>query len=243
MIQSASSKATIQTEPDPAFDQIAVWYDTLNAVITCGLDSFWRHRVAENLHDRGPLRVLDLACGTGKQISSLFSCKVPLISVNGIDLSERMLSVARRRFAYHKNRTAVFLEQGDATALRFENDFFDAVTISFGLGCVNDSKRVLNESWRVLKLDCPLIILEINNRKEFSFPWTYSLYIKHIIPVIGGLIAGSTSAYRKIMNGVERIPESEQFLALLKAAGFHKIQIQHLFPGFAAIYICKKRNF
>lgn len=240
MSQTVPQSSAIINSNVPDYNRIAIWYDLINSIVTLGLDSGWRRKVAELLQNRGHLRILDIGCGSGKQIFAFFTADLPLISVNGIDLSEGMLKVAQKRIVKHGIGCSVYLESGDATVLRFEKDFFDAVTMSFGLSGIPDTQTVLSEARRVLKPDCPLIILDLINPRSFRFPGIYSLYFKYLVPLIGGLISGSASTYKSIAGTLERLPQTEQLSSQLKSSGFHKISIFKLFPGAAAIFLGKK---
>lgn len=223
------------------FDRISIWYDMLNRMISLGMDQFWRKRAAELLLNRGPLKVLDLACGTGDQILTLFNLKLPITSVCGVDTSEKMLEIAQRKMNGAGINRQVFLEKSDAGTVRYKDDFFDAVTLSFGISCESDAQRFMKEAWRVVKPDGPLVILEIASPRSCKFRGMYTFYMKHIAPFMGGLISGASGAYKTIRNTLDNVPDNDQLRSMMKASGFHKLITISLAFGAANIFIGKKR--
>lgn len=232
----------IKEEPVSVFDRIAVWYDFINRIMSFGLDKSWRNKASELLDNSGAIRVLDLACGTGEQIQSLFLSKLNIITVNGVDTSEKMIIQARKKINAAGLSQVVFLEKGDACNLRFKDDFFDAVTISFGLSSINNDNEVFKEAWRVLKVDCPLIILDLANPQICRFRRMYTFYVKHVAPFIGGFITGAPDAYLNLRTDLENFPDSDTLNLQLKKAGFHKLSVLRLSSGAAMLIRAKKRS-
>lgn len=230
------------TEMQSIFNSIGLWYDLVSWISTLGMIKYWRRTTSELLLNRGPLRVLDLGCGTAEQIISLFSTNVPLTSVTGIDISEKMLQVARKKVARYKQQSPIFLLQGDMHSLKFEDSFFDAVTLSFGLCFSPDTEQLFSESARVLKQDCPLIIIEFNKPKTFTTFNPYTFYINFFIPGTGRLISGAKESYKKIATLINKLPDQDVLFSQLKSAGFQKITKYQLFPGLVTQYSAKKRT-
>jgi demethylmenaquinone methyltransferase/2-methoxy-6-polyprenyl-1,4-benzoquinol methylase len=224
------------------FNSIGLWYDLVSFICTLGMIKYWRRTTSELLFNRGPLRVLDLGCGTAEQIISFFSANVPLTSVTGIDISEKMLQVAQKKVARYVHQSPVFLLQGDMHSLKFENSFFDAVTLSFGLCFSPDTEQLFSEAARVLKQDCPLIITEFNKPKTFATFNPYTFYINFVIPGTGRLISGARESYKKIATLINELPDQDVLFSQLKSAGFQKITKYQLFPGFVTQYSAKKRS-
>ncbi len=229
------------TEIQSIFDSIGLWYDVVSWISTLGIIKLWRRTTSELLLNRGPLRVLDLGCGTAEQIISLFVANVPLTSVTGIDISEKMLQVARKKVTVYKKQSPIFLLQGDMHSLKFENSFFDAVTLSFGLCFSSDTHQLFSEAARVLKQDCPLIITEFHRPKTFATFNPYTFYINFVIPGTGRLISGAKESYKKIATLINELPDQEVLFSQLKSAGFQKITKYQLFPGLVTQYSAKKR--
>lgn len=237
-----AQKEVYLNDSNQLFNRIGIWYDIVNWLSTGGLIKYWRNRASELLLDRGPLKILDLACGTGEQILSFSKLKVPIISITGIDISERMLQIASRKIANYAWKNSVYLLNEDMHSLKFEDSFFDAITLSFGLRYSTNVEQLLNESARVLKPDCPLIITEFNSPNRIYTLHPYNFYINFVFPGIGRLISGATEAYRKIAKMINNIPDRNTLYLQLRACGFQKICACTLFPGFVTVYCAKKRT-
>lgn len=238
--QSKLFKQAIDSEK--IFNRIGIWYDLVSWLSTWGLINSWRNFGSELLLNRGPLRILDLACGTAEQIISFSAIKVPVISITGLDISERMLQIAQKKTFRLKRQHSIFLLQGDMHSLKFDDSFFDALTFSFGLSCSANIGQVFSEAARVLKPDCPLIITEFNKPNTFATLHPYTFYINFLVPGIGRLISGAKEAYQKIASLINNLPDQNSICLQLKTSGFQKISIYKLFPGFVTLYCAKKRT-
>jgi demethylmenaquinone methyltransferase/2-methoxy-6-polyprenyl-1,4-benzoquinol methylase len=231
--------------PSPAlkieYDTLANTYDFIDLIFSFGLMNSCRNEVANWLSNRGAIRILDVACGTGNQIMSFFSTKLNIITVNGIDLSEGMLKKAKQKFTRANLNNYVFLEKGDACNLRFKDNFFDAVTISYSLRDICDISALFNEVHRVLKIDCPFLILDQRNPTYCRFKYLYLLYLKYIFSIAGGLISGFPEMYKMIYKNISTQQETDIICNLMKNAGFHKVNAYNLSIGSAFFISGKKR--
>ena len=191
------------------FDTIARTYDRLNRLMTMGLDRRWRKRAVRGLHGN----VLDVACGTGDMMVILMERGC---TVTGVDISEEMLEVARLKMK------GVSLMMADAEHLPFEDNTFDAVTAAFGVRNFVHLEQGLDEMLRVLKPGGTMVILELATPdSKFIRPF-YNLYTKHVIPWLGGRIAGSREAYTYLPESVERFPKGGTFLEILGGKTFER---------------------
>lgn len=184
------------------FDKIAVTYDRLNCMMTLGMDRYWRKRAVRGLHGN----VLDVACGTGDMVVSLMERGC---TVTGVDISEEMLAIAKRKVESGK------WEVADAENLPFKDESFDAVTCAFGVRNFVHLEQGLHEMQRVLKPDGRMVILELATPDCTIIKPFYNLYTKHIIPWFGQQIAGSREAYTYLPESIERFPKGKAFLKLL----------------------------
>lgn len=216
------------------FANISVRYDLLNHLLSGNLDKRWRRKVASELQDlRQDARVLDVACGTGDLSLTLFELLSP--NVVGSDFCRPMLEIASGKAARQK-ASMPFIE-ADALALPFRDCSFDAVTIAFGLRNLASVEDGLSELARVLKPGGKAAIL------EFSHPWLpgfrsgFKFYFTRLLPLLGGLVSGSRSAYEYLPDSVTRFPNQEGLRALMKATGFADVRYLNLTGGVAAIHI------
>lgn len=218
------------------FDRIAPTYDSLNHILSLGQDILWRRKLKRSLPNRDNLFLLDVATGTGDQIISLMGKNSPVKNAIGVDVSEGMLEVGRRKIRQRKLEKRVSLEKGDATALKYDSEKFDLTTISFGIRNVVDVPKALQEMHRVVKKEGRIIILEFALPKNPIVRFSYLTYFRHILPWIGSLVSGDGQAYKYLNRTVESFPYGEGFCQLLKDAGFENVRYRSLFLGVAMIY-------
>ena len=188
------------------FDTIARDYDRMNRLMTLGLDRRWRKRAVKGLHGH----VLDVACGTGDMCLLLAKQGC---SVTGVDLSEEMLNIARKKTA------SANFQLGNAEALPFPDATFDAVTCAFGVRNFVHLEQGLGEMLRVLKPGGRMAILELATPDSKLIRPFYNLYTKHIIPWLGARIAGSRAAYTYLPTSIERFPKGKDFAEIVKSLG------------------------
>lgn len=196
------------------FDKIALTYDRLNRVMTLGMDRYWRKRAVRGLHGN----VLDVACGTGDMIVSLVKRGC---TVTGVDISEKMLNVARQKLTRSSVKDGgVCLQKADAEHLPFDDNTFDAVTCAFGVRNFVHLEQGLHEMLRVLKPGGRMVILELATPDSALVRPFYNIYTKHVIPWLGSRIAGNCEAYTYLPQSIERFPKGETFLKLILNSGF-----------------------
>jgi len=201
------------------FDSIAPSYDLLNHLLSMGLDRRWWSRSARALKPilaRPETRVLDLCCGTGDMTAALIKLRPSAATpVTGLDFSAQMLNRARVKYAA---ANAIWVE-GDAMHLPYPDASFDLVTAAFGFRNLTNYAEGLAEIHRVLAPGGRIAILECNQPDGLS-GLLYTLYFRHILPLIGGLISGDFKAYRYLPESVARFPRPPQMFALMADAGF-----------------------
>jgi len=218
------------------FDEIARGYDRLNRILSFGIDVGWRKSLRSFLPEGKNLRLLDLATGTGDQILCLMKRTTTIESAVGLDLSNGMLEIGRKKIAREKFHDKVQLIEGDATLIPFSENSFDVVTMSFGIRNVENVEKCLCEIHRVLKPNGKALILELSLPGNFVVRSFYLLYFRHCMPFIAGLLTGDKKSYRYLVDSTESFFLPEEFICLMKAAGLSNTKARKLSFGIAYLY-------
>ncbi|MCK5179193.1 MAG: bifunctional demethylmenaquinone methyltransferase/2-methoxy-6-polyprenyl-1,4-benzoquinol methylase UbiE [Candidatus Omnitrophica bacterium] len=218
------------------FDDISPRYDLLNHLLSFGLDIRWRRQLAKHMASKSGQKVLDLATGTADVLLSLFKHDPSIQSGFGIDLSEKMMAIGRKKVALHRLDRYVTLSHGDINQVPFSNNSFDTITIAFGIRNTEDPLRVLREMYRSLNIGGRGLILEFSLPKNKILRSIHSLYLRHIVPLIGGIFTGQFAAYRYLNQTIETFPYGDDFCSLMTQAGFSNIKAHPLLFGTASIY-------
>jgi len=219
------------------FDQIAPRYDLLNRLLSGWMDVRWRKRMARHLPAGENLALLDVATGTADQIFSLLGDGQGQVrKATGVDMAEKMLAIGRTKAAHRGLDRVVQLRTGDATAIPEADAAYDVATISFGIRNVIDVSAALGEMRRVLRPGGRALILEFSLPSGRFFRPLYLFYLRHVLPVLGGLISGDAKAYRYLNVTIETFPYGEAFCELMRKAGFVNAKANELSLGIATIY-------
>lgn len=213
------------------FDEIARDYDRMNHLMTAGLDRCWRKRAVQGLHGK----VLDVACGTGDMVVELLRTRhAASLQVTGVDLSEEMLAIAKRKAPQAEYRLA------DAEHLPFGDASFDAVTCAFGVRNFVHLEQGLKEMVRVLKPGGRMAMLELATPDNPFVRFFYNIYTRRIIPWLGSRIAGNREAYTYLPSSIERFPKGAAMVDKLKAAGGRTVEHRKLTFGVCRLYVLVK---
>jgi len=228
------SGETKKEQVERMFDTISGEYDGLNRVISLGADVKWRKKVIKMVLETDPDTILDIATGTGDL--ALQFARVSNARVVGLDLSEGMLSVARKKAdADSLSKTLEFV-RGDSEALPFEDSSFDAITVSFGIRNFEHLEQGLKEIFRVLSPGGIFVILETSVPKDFPFKQGYYLYTKAILPLVGRVFSRDKVAYRYLSDSAAIFPFGEKLNNILRKCGFIDVENKPQTFGVATIY-------
>ncbi len=217
------------------FDSISKHYDLLNRLLSLGIDRRWRRR-AIRLAGRhvAPRLVLDVATGTGDL--AIDALRLGPEKVTGIDLSTRMLEEGQRKIERRRLGNMIELRRGDALATGFADGTFDLVMSAFGVRNFADTLAGLTEMCRVTSPGGMIMVLEFSRPGWFPFREIYGFYFRRLLPLIGRRVSGDPEAYSYLPESVMKFPENEEFLALLKGAGYVRTGQKRLTGGIASIY-------
>lgn len=218
------------------FDTIAPDYDKLNHILSLNVDKGWRKKAVRQIIDTdAPLRILDVACGTGDFLIEIAEKANKESLLQGIDISEEMMKIGREKIKKH-GFTAK-LEQADCEALPFDNDTFDRISVGFGVRNFEHLSLGIKEMCRVLKPNGKLVILELSVPTNPFIRWCYKLYFLKILPAIGGWVSGDKGAYKYLPASVLKFPAPPVFIDIMKEAGFKTVIHKPLTLGICRMYI------
>ena len=221
------------------FDSIAPAYDTMNRLMTMGIDRSWRRKAVEMVASSAPRSILDVATGTGDFAIALAEA-VPGATVTGIDLSGQMLAIGRRKVEKASLDGRITLQKGDCLALPFADGSFDAITVAFGIRNFEDLDKGLSEMCRVLKPGGHLVILELTTPDRFPMKQLFSIYSKVVIPLLGKLLSKDKSAYRYLPDTIKVFPQGEVMKGVIARAGFSEVNFKRLTFGICTLYTATK---
>jgi demethylmenaquinone methyltransferase/2-methoxy-6-polyprenyl-1,4-benzoquinol methylase len=234
---SASRPGTLEEGQVRAmFDRIAGVYDRMNAVMTVGLDRRWRSRAADLADLKPGGRVLDVATGTGDLALELAGRVAPGGEVVGMDFAEAMLDRARTKAGSAPPGAELRFEWGNALALDYEDDRFDASTVGFGARNFADLERGLAEMARVVRPGGRVVILEITTPRKPPLSWFYSLWFDRLVPGLGR-VAGDVDAYSYLPNSVRRFPGPDELARTMERCGLQRIRYLLTAGGIIAIHV------
>jgi len=218
------------------FDHIARRYDLVNTVLSGGTDGGWRRRASRATGLEAGGSALDVACGSGKLTAQLARIVGSDGRAVGLDFSPRMLEIARR------DHPGIEFLEGDALNLPFEDGSFDASTIAFGLRNLADPVRGLREMLRVVKPGCGAVVLEFVRPPKNVVGRAYRIYLRTLLPAIGGALSGEPAAYRYLSDTVDSYRSPEELGDMAAAAGWSDVVYKGLAMGTVGLLVGKKHE-
>ena len=227
---------TKKEEVREMFDNIAPKYDLLNHTLSMSIDRVWRRRVVGEVRRAKPGRILDVATGTG-DLAIAMARRIRDVQVLGVDLSEQMLAVARRKIEARGLDGRIVLDRGDAERLAVADASVDVATVAFGVRNFGDLGAGLRELARTIKPGGKVVILEFSRPRNRVFRALYEFYSYKILPRIGGLVSRDKRAYEYLPASVGEFPAPEEFMAMMARAGFRICRARSQSFGIAQIYI------
>lgn len=222
------------------FNKISGSYDFLNHFLSFGIDIVWRKKALKNLKALNPEKVLDVATGTGDfavEISKALNPK----KIVGLDISEGMLNIGREKIKNKKLDHLIEFTVGDSENLPFSNNQFNAITVAFGVRNFENLEKGLADMHRVLHPKGKTVILEFSKPKNNWFIRAlYSFYLTKLLPFFGKLVSGEKHAYKYLADSVMAFPDDEDFMKIMRNAGFSNVQQQKLTFGICSVYLGEK---
>ncbi len=216
------------------FDNISGKYDFLNHFLSLGIDTLWRKKAIRILKDLHPKLILDVATGTGD--FAVEALKLNPDRVIGVDISEGMLEVGRKKMIKRGLDSKIELLSGDSEKLPFEENKFDAIIVGFGVRNFENLEKGLGDMLRVLKPGGKMVVLEFSKPVVFPFRQLFHFYFKFILPKIGRWVSNDASAYTYLPESVQAFPDGREFTEILSQVGFKNTTCTPLTFGISSLY-------
>ena len=224
------------------FDNIARHYDFLNHFLSLGIDKIWRRKMIAELVEVQPKRILDVATGTADvAINTIKQLKIKDLKIVGVDISNEMLNVGRKKLVTEGVNDVIELQLADSENLPFEGNKFDAVTVAYGVRNFENLERGLAEMHRVLNANGKIVVLEFSRPRLFPFRQLFNFYFKNILPTIGKLTSKDARAYSYLYESVQAFPDGNDFLTVLNKVGFKNTSCTSLTLGICSLYVGYKK--
>jgi demethylmenaquinone methyltransferase/2-methoxy-6-polyprenyl-1,4-benzoquinol methylase len=222
------------------FDNIAGNYDSLNRVISFGIDVKWRKKVLKIVSDSKPKIILDIATGTGDL--AILMTETNAEKIIGLDISAGMLEVGRIKIKEKNLNSKIEMVLADSENMPYTDNYFDAITVAFGVRNFENLEKGLTEILRVLKPNGVFVILETSVPEKFPFKQGYRFYSTIILPLIGKLFSKDDSAYQYLSDSASVFPFGEALNNILRKVGFIEVKSSPQTFGVATIYTATKKQ-
>ena len=220
------------------FDDIAKRYDLLNHLLSMRFDVAWRNKVVKLLKKHKPNTILDVATGTGDMaIAALNSNPQKVI---GLDISLEMLNVAKIKINQKNVSDKIELVKGDSENIPYDDNYFDAVTVCFGVRNFENLEKGISEIYRVLKPNGMLLIIEFSKPTNPLINFIYNFYFSKALPFVGKIISKNQTAYNYLYKSASEFPKDDAFVKILNSCNFKNSSYKHLSQGIVSLYIAYK---
>jgi demethylmenaquinone methyltransferase / 2-methoxy-6-polyprenyl-1,4-benzoquinol methylase len=221
------------------FDKIAGKYDAMNRFLSARTDIGWRKKAIRKLKKEQPQLILDVATGTGDM--AIMACKMlKPEAITGIDISEGMLEIGRKKVEKEGLEDKIHLQTGDSATIKFANNTFDAVMVAFGVRNFENLETGLSEMMRVLKPGGRLIVLEFSKPRRKAVKSLYNLYMGIVAPQVARWFKQNKEAYLYLCESANAFPDRHLFTDILKKVGYADTGFKPLSLGICCIYSGRK---
>lgn len=221
------------------FDSIAPAYDFMNRAMTFGIDKLWRAKAVRMIKAHTPSTILDVATGTG-DLAIKLARSLSINKITGIDLSEGMIEIGRRKVTEANLDNVISFTTGDCLNLPFEDNSFDCVTVAYGVRNFEHLDKGYQQMHRVLNNGGMLCVIELSTPTSKIIKPLYNFYTHHIIPFVGRLISKDVRAYSYLPESIAAVPQGNDMLQLMKNAGFKDCKFHSMTFGTCTIYTAIK---
>ncbi len=218
------------------FHTVAGRYDVMNDLMSLGLHRRWKQHAINTAPFKPGSTLLDVASGTGDLVKLLYKKNGPMGKIYATDINESMLNQGRDKLIDHGIGQHITFMLANAECLPFADNYFDGITIAFGLRNVTQKTQALASMARVLKPGGCLLILEFSQPVNKIFRKIYDAYSFKCLPVLGQYVAGSKDSYQYLVESIRRHPDQETLKNMILHAGFARCEYENLSGGIVAIH-------
>lgn len=223
------------------FSSVASRYDVMNDLMSGGMHHIWKDKLIDSLRPSSSMHLLDVAGGTGDIAFRFLKRGGGQVTIS--DINPEMLEEGKRRaidFGFsssiHRGEEKVFWQLADAEKLPFNDNQFNAYTISFGIRNVTHIDKVLSEAYRVLKPGGHFLCLEFSHPENAMIKKFYDAYSFKVIPGIGKAVTGNRDAYQYLVESIRKFPAAPDFESMIKNAGFARTKYTPMTFGVVALH-------
>ena len=238
-IKPFSDEGSKKKQVSEMFNGIAARYDFMNRFLSAGTDVSWRKKAIRQFKNDQPKTILDVATGTGDMAIMAAKMLKPE-KIIGIDISEKMLEVGRKKIEKEKPQTKIELLCGDGETINFPDNSFDAVMVAFGVRNFENLEKGLKEILRVLKPGAQLVVLEFSKPIVPGVKTLYNVYMGIVAPQMAKWFKQSKQAYKYLNESAKAFPGRQQFETILKQTGYSETAWKPLSLGVCCIYSGRK---
>ncbi len=222
-----------KTQITNMFDNIAPTYDLLNGLMTLKMDGLWRKKAVKKINNK-PKKILDIATGTGEL--AIMAAKYTDAIITGLDISKKMIDIGLKKIERKKLSDRISFLLADAEVLPFKNQSFNAITMGFGLRNFENMDQGLRESYRVLKNNGIIVIIEPSIPNKLIFKYLHKIYFSFLVPILGKIISNDKYAYQYLIDSVKAFPSENIILKKLQKSGFKNCNHTQINLGIISLY-------
>lgn len=221
------------------FDSIATAYDFMNAAMSFGLHRRWLRKAIKKAAIDSPTDILDVATGTA-DVAIALSQRLPDAHITGIDLSEGMLAIGRKKVNKARLNQSIDLLQADCLNLPFPDNSFDCITVAYGVRNFEHLLEGYKEMTRVLRNGGRIIVIELSTPRSPLVKPFYKFYTRYIIPLVGRIVSKDVRAYSYLPESIAAVAQGNTMTDLMEKAGLHNASFHPLSFGVCTIYTASK---
>ena len=218
------------------FHSVAAKYDIMNDLMSGGIHRLWKQLTIQASCARKGHKILDIAGGTG-DLAAKFS---KIVGKDGLvvlaDINNSMLNVGRDKLTDKGIVGNIEYVQANAECLPFPENYFDCITIAFGLRNVTDKDQALRSMYRILKPGGRLLVLEFSKPTNSLLEKAYDAYSFNVLPKVGQLVANDAGSYQYLAESIRMHPDQETLKNMMEAAGFEHCDYTNMTGGIVALH-------